>query len=279
MSLVIMNAELEQLHVWHEEDKKLRVSSAWAADSTLLCVKRVANPELHWHLEECWNPLAQQSDSAQAARIRKLLAGFDAAKIVFHLSWGPTKAAALVTGVKRPLSAASQSTPAFDRKLYVLGAGQGIMSKAVDWQHGGRLRWSPAGDRLLLSCETSLTLMTTSCVELMVLDGEPVWHELRQAVFSSDGAYIAVACACCDACLRLYDAENGEMLLSLGGMVVAHPEEVSWDLSFSEKSDQLILLGRDVHIISFGSESDLRRASSRQLCNAIAAISSQAPGR
>lgn len=78
-----------------------------------------------------------------------------------------------------------------------------------------------------------------------------------------------VVCACCDGSLKLYSAKKGKLVFSLGGVVS------SWDLSFSDKSDLLVALSRKtLCVIAFGWTSNTVRASSQQLCNAIAAVSS-----
>lgn len=281
-SLEIMNTDLETVHAWREWEEDWLVA-VWAADSSLLCVQYTSDPKPHYYVQSCWNPSVQQSDNAQAAHLRELLAYFHAtAEDMSDLKWGPCTAAAVITKLKRPIPSASQGSrkalPAMTHKLYVLESGQGFTSMALAWQDDGQVTWSPAGDRLLLDCEASLRLVTTGCVLVVVMDETPVqWNlELRLAVFASDGTQIAVACPCHNASLRLHSAGNGEMLFSFDNIVVRDPMNGSWDLSFSENSDQLILLGWHVLIISFGLESGPRCARSQQLCNAIAAIGSQA---
>lgn len=254
---------------------------AWAANSTLLGAVPLAGPLQRHRLDVCWHLHEQQADhSAEASHARQLLAGIANGDIVKHLSWGPCNGAAAVAELPEPLSRADYCRglyyyPAIDHKLYVVHSGQGMASTTVPWADHGSLIWSPAGNRLLLISPGSFRLFTSRCVLVGMVDDAYV---PRVALFSSDGVHIA-ACAGCKVALRLYNAHSGELVLAVGSKVEDEEcQDALWDLSFNDQSDQLVLLGRkDVCITSFGWGTDTSRTSSRELCNAIAAVSSWTP--
>ena len=255
----------------------------WAANSTLLSAVQLAGPLQHHCLDVCWSPYVQQSGSCtEAGHVSALLAGTEAAHTLQHLSWGPCNSVAAVAELSQPISSKFVSrypdmyVAAVDHMLYVLEPGQGMSNMAVAWTNGGKVVWSPAGDRLLLNSIDSVSLVTSGCKYVVILDEKPAYNQ-REAVFSSDGKHLAVACACCEVPLRLYNAKNGEVVFSLGHLV-KDQLNTCWDLSFSDKSDQLILLGwDDISIICFGWGSCAARTSSTERCDGVAAVSGWTP--
>ena len=283
-SLQVLDSNMETAYVWRDDDRwpyldeAGGVVSVWAPNSTMLGAVQLAGPLQHHRLDACWNPYMQQSDDcAETALARGLLAGIDAGDVLEHLSWGPGKRVAAVAQLSQPVSTTSYLhgvwCPGIDHKLYLLEAGQGMSSKRLAWQYGDEIKWSPAGDRLLLECANSISLLTNSCAAVAVMAEKPGYQQ-RESVFSSCGLHVAITCACWEGSLKLYNAKNGDLVLSLSGLM-QDEQFTGWDLSFSEKLDQLIVLGcEDLHIVSLGWSSDSMHTRSRQLCNAIAAVSS-----
>ena len=277
---LVLNTSLEIVQAWltevprHLFPHKLAM---WGPGRTLMTVVCAPHPQHSFMVQKCWHPSeAEADDGSEVAHAKAMLAALaDTGEALQQIAWGPSGAIAAVTELQQAVTVEpkpwehNKAAAIHTHRLSVLTPGSTMSTMTLKRDC---FSFSPAGDRLLVQptrTDSSLQLVTIAARSLLSLNADAGCIGRRKTVFSPDGRHLAVAFDVrwmYKGGLALYKAITGEEILSIQAISLSS----SFDLSFNSAGNQLILMGRRIACIGWGSGA----CSNSQVCNAIAAACS-----